>query len=374
MVGHRSRRSRAVEAGGCDPQPIASNGEIASASRIFMRSVGYHLRGEPAVQRHPQIFWRHQRAARRQLRRGRRQRARAGRRERRRQVHAAEDPGRPRRARRRRDPLARPAPRSREPPAGHRARHRHGLPGDAVLSEPDRVGQHLRGPRDLPLRHGSTRPRCARARRRCSIGCRCASIRTPPPNTSRPRIASCCRWHGRWHSNARSWCSTSPPPRSPTRRPITCSTCCASCSAAARRSSTCRIACRKCSGCAIASPCCATATGRHLRTRRRRARRHRPRHGGTRSPRPIRRRTKRASIGRDRCGGGPLAVCRSATSLAPPHFRNISLDVARGEIVGLFGLVGSGRIGIARDDLRPAPPRIRPHPDRRRSRAVRLGA
>ncbi len=308
-----------------------------------MRSVGYHLRGEPAVQRHPQIFWRHQRAARRQLRRGRRQRARAGGRERRRQVHAAEDPGRPRRARRRRDPLARPAARSREPPPGHRARHRHGLPGDAVLPEPERVGQHLRGPRDLPLRHGSTKPRCARAPRRCSIGCRCASIRTPPPNSSRPRIASCCRWHGRWRSNARSSCSTSRPPRSPTRKPITCSTCCASCSAAARRSSTCRTACRKCSGCAIASPCCAMANWSA------------PSNATRSSPADI----VRAMVGRDlparsaearraqastrSCEGGPLRFVDQQPLSRHRTSANISLNVARGEIVGLFGLVGSGR-------------------------------
>ena len=57
----------AGSAGGCDPQPIASNGRH-SANRIFMRPVGYHLRGESAVQRHSQILWRHQRPARRQLR------------------------------------------------------------------------------------------------------------------------------------------------------------------------------------------------------------------------------------------------------------------------------------------------------------------
>ena len=211
------------------------------------------------VPRHPQIVWRHQRPRRRQLRRRRGRGARACRRERRRQVHAAEDPCRPGAPRRRRDPLARPAARPHSPREA--IEHGIGMVYQEMLSFPEsqRLRQHLRRPRAL-LARPAPRSRDARAHpASCSIGCICRSIPTRPPNRSRPRIGSCSRSRGRWRSIAGFWCSTSRRPRSPTPKPITCSTCCASCSTAARRSSTCRIGCRKCSGCAIASPCCATA-------------------------------------------------------------------------------------------------------------------
>ena len=60
--------------------------------------------------------------------------ARAGGRERRRQVHAAQDPRRHRRARRGEIRLDDGGWRCRQPARSARARHRHGLPGDAVAS------------------------------------------------------------------------------------------------------------------------------------------------------------------------------------------------------------------------------------------------
>ena len=160
---HRGRRAY-------KPTRLASRERTMDQPGLHV-PVGYHLSGESAVRPHRKIFWRHKRAAWGQLRCGRRRCARARRRERRRQVDAAEDSGRTRPADRGEIRWQGKPFTSSESARSHRARHRHGLPGDVVPAQSQRLRATFSAAARSAGTGASMKRRCALAPEPCSSAC-----------------------------------------------------------------------------------------------------------------------------------------------------------------------------------------------------------
>ena len=297
-------------------------------------------------------------------------------RERRRQVHAAEDPRRHPPAGRRRGALARRAAAPRQPARSARARHRHGLPGDAVLPEPHGRGQHLRRTRAHARRTAAPRSEM-RERTRALL----AELHLPiSPDAP---AASLSVAHRQLLQVARALafeCQIlvlDEPTTSLTDAEADHLFAVLEKLKAARRRrcSTCRTGCLKSSACAIGSP--VLRDGAYVETCDRRASR--------------RDHIVRAMVGREL---PPRAAVAEATRTQPraASRRCRSTALARrpvlhatsrcrsdaGEIVGLFGLVGSGRSELLETIFGLYAPRGRDRPRRRpagrRLVAARRGA
>ena len=242
-------------------------------------------------------------------------------------------------ARSRRDAARRRAVRPREPARGARARHRHGLSGAAGVSESQRHRQHLRRPRDHAARRPARRSaRCAPARARSSI-----ELHVPiSPDVRMEHVSAA---HAQLVQVARALafdCRVlvlDEPTTSLTDAEVDHLFRDPAGSQGARRDAAVRVAPAAGSVPAVRSDhgACATArTSARSITAETTPDDDRAGDGRPRAAAACRARGRRARRAQPRAVG-------SRPHASPVVSRTSSLDVRPGEIVGIFGLVGSGR-------------------------------